>query len=234
MTKIILLIIFIILVLIFLYYHYQKGRPLSIFGYHLIPNHNSSISSSQNHNIQKQQQQPQQQQQQQQPQQQQQQQPQNVYLDIMVDNNYMGKIVIQLYDDIVPKTAHNFRQLAINKNYQHTIFHRIIKGFMIQGGDFTRGDGTGGVSIYGEKFPDENFHIKHTKPGLLSMANSGPDTNGSQFFITTVSTPHLDNKHVVFGEVVSGMNIVEHLENISTNPEDRPNVECKVSDSGIL
>ena len=222
MNKIILLIIFIILVLIFLYYHYQKGRPLSIFGYDLIPNHNSSISSSQNHNKQQQQQQ------------QQQQQPQNVYLDIMVDNNYMGKIVIQLYDDIVPKTAHNFRQLAINKNYQNTIFHRIIKGFMIQGGDFTRGDGTGGVSIYGEKFPDENFHIKHTKPGLLSMANSGPDTNGSQFFITTKPTPHLDNKHVVFGEVVSGMNIVEHLENISTNPEDRPNVECKVSDSGIL
>ena len=225
MTKIILLIIFLILVLIFLYYHYKKGNSLSIFGYDLIPNNNSTINDSiintipqNNHPIV----------------------PQsintvpNVYLDIMVDNKQMGQIVIQLYDHVVPQTANNFRQLAINKNYQNTIFHRIIKGFMIQGGDFTRGDGTGGISIYGDKFPDENFNIKHTKPGLLSMANSGPDTNGSQFFITTVSTPHLDNKHVVFGEVISGMNIVEHLDNISTNPEDKPNVECKIGDCGIL
>lgn len=222
MTKIILLIIFLILVLIFLYYHYKKGNSLSIFGYDLIPNNNNKIVDSISNNTQTTTEEtplnktP------------------NVYFDIMIDNRYIGQIVIQLYDDIVPKTSNNFRQLAINKNYQNTIFHRIIKGFMIQGGDFTRGDGTGGVSIYGEKFEDENFHIKHTKPGLLSMANSGPDTNGSQFFITTVPTPHLDNKHVVFGEVISGMDIVEQLENISTNPEDRPNVECKISDSGTI
>ena len=126
---------------------------------------------------------------------------QNVALEIKIGGNDVGKIIIKLYDEIVPKTANNFRTLAVEKNYDNCCFHRVIKDFMIQGGDFTENNGTGGHSIYGEKFEDENFNLKHDKPGLLSMANSGPNTNGSQFFITHLETPWLDKKHTVFGEV---------------------------------
>ncbi|TLD11945.1 hypothetical protein PspLS_11285 [Pyricularia sp. CBS 133598] len=131
----------------------------------------------------------------------------NVFFDIEF-NGATKRVEFKLYDDVVPRTADNFRRLCIGEpnvgGYKGSSFHRIIPEFMLQGGDFTRGNGTGGKSVYGEKFADENFQIKHTRPGLLSMANAGPNTNGSQFFITTVKTSWLDGKHVVFGEVVSG------------------------------
>jgi peptidyl-prolyl isomerase D len=145
---------------------------------------------------------------------------------------------------VVPKTAENFRALSTGEkgtgtagkplHYEGSVFHRVIKQFMIQGGDFTNGDGTGGESIYGEKFEDENFAFKHEKPFLLSMANAGPGTNGSQFFITTVKTPHLDNKHVVFGEVISGKAVVRDIETNPTETGDRPQQEVKIAKSGEL
>lgn len=135
-------------------------------------------------------------------------------------------VELKLYDDVVPLTCKNFRHIAKkgikNKKYDNSIFHRVIPGFMIQGGDIINGNGTGTVSIYGDNFEDENFKIKHTKEGLLSMANSGPDSNGSQFFITTVATPHLDNKHVVFGEVIKGFDIIQKIENTPTDASDKP------------
>jgi len=135
-------------------------------------------------------------------------------------------VELQLYDSVVPLTCKNFRHIAKkgikNKKYDNSIFHRVIPGFMIQGGDIINGNGTGSVSIYGDNFEDENFKIKHTKKGLLSMANSGPDSNGSQFFITTVPTPHLDNKHVVFGEVMKGFDIIQKIENTPTDASDKP------------
>lgn len=153
---------------------------------------------------------------------------QNVLFDIYIGGKYSGKIEILLFDDIVPKTTNNFRTLIKEKKYDKTIFHRVIKDFMIQGGDYTNHDGTGGLSIYGDKFDDENFKLKHDKPGLLSMANAGPNTNGSQFFITTNETPHLDNKHVVFGEVISGMDIVKLIDNTQTDYQDKPMKDCMI------
>merc|ERR1711935_547976 len=157
-----------------------------------------------------------------------------VYFDMEIGGEPAGRITMGLYGKTTPKTAENFRALATGEKgfgYEGSKFHRVIKGFMIQGGDFTSGDGTGGKSIYGEKFKDENFKIKHTKPGLLSMANAGKDTNGSQFFITTVVTSHLDGKHVVFGEVLEGMDVVKTIEALNGTP---PSKECKIAKSGEL
>lgn len=149
-----------------------------------------------------------------------------------------------MYNDIVPKTAENFRALCTGEkgvgnsgkklSFEGSSFHRVIKGFMIQGGDFTAGNGTGGESIYGEKFEDEAFDVKHTKPFLLSMANAGPGTNGSQFFVTAAPTPHLDGKHVVFGEVIRGKSIVRAVENTPTSSGDVPTEPCTIVASGEL
>ena len=168
----------------------------------------------------------------------------HVYFDVVQGDKKLGKIVMQLYADLTPKTADNFRALCTGEkgtgvagkplHYKGCTFHRVIKDFMIQGGDFTNGDGTGGESIYGEKFPDENFKIKHTKGGLLSMANAGPGTNGSQFFITSRDTPHLDGKHVVFGEVVEGMEIVRNIEDVPKNSSDKPDVDIVIEDCGMM
>ncbi len=161
-----------------------------------------------------------------------------LFFDIGVNGKKIGRVTFKLYDDVVPKTAANFRAICTGNNkqkltYKNCPFHRIIPDFMIQGGDITSGDGTGGVSIYGETFKDENFKKKHTKPGLLSMANSGPHTNGSQFFITTVITDWLDGKHVVFGEVVDGMNIVRRMEKLGDEDGD-VSADVKILDCGEL
>jgi cyclophilin family peptidyl-prolyl cis-trans isomerase len=158
-----------------------------------------------------------------------------VFFDITIGGTAAGKVVMELYSDITPKTAENFRQLCTMEKgfgFKGNEFHRIIKGFMCQGGDFTNGDGTGGKSIYGETFPDENFKMKHNKPGMLSMANAGPNTNGSQFFLTTVATPHLDGMHCVFGEVVSGMDVVKQMEGQRVDGEDRPLKAVKIANCG--
>ena len=166
-----------------------------------------------------------------------------VFFDITIDEQPKGRIVFELFADVVPKTAENFRALCTGEkgtgesgkplHYKGSGFHRIIQQFMCQGGDFTRGNGTGGESIYGSKFADENFEIRHTEPGQLSMANAGPGTNGSQFFITTVATPWLDGKHVVFGKVVEGMDIVEAMEAVGSG-SGQTSAAVVIADCGEL
>ncbi|DBA76983.1 hypothetical protein WJX77_003955 [Trebouxia sp. C0004] len=166
-----------------------------------------------------------------------------VYLDIDIGGQPVGRVVIELFADIVPKTCENFRCLCTGErgvgtsgrklHFKHSKFHRIITNFMCQGGDFTRGDGTGGESIYGPTFADENFQLKHDGPGMLSMANAGPNTNGSQFFLCTVVCPWLDGKHVVFGKVVEGMALVRKAEATGTQ-SGKPRQPVLIADSGEL
>ncbi|KAJ6836843.1 peptidyl-prolyl cis-trans isomerase [Iris pallida] len=166
-----------------------------------------------------------------------------VFFDITIGGAPAGRVVMELFSDATPRTAENFRALCTGEkgvgrsgkplHFKGSVFHRIIPEFMCQGGDFTRGNGTGGESIYGEKFADENFSRKHTGPGVLSMANSGPGTNGSQFFICTEATEWLDGKHVVFGQVVEGMDVVRAMEKVGTD-SGRTKKPVVIADCGQL
>lgn len=164
-----------------------------------------------------------------------------VFLDVKIGEEQVGRIVLELYADVCPRTVENFKALCTGEkgvgtkgcplHFKGSTFHRIIENFMIQGGDFTNHDGTGGESIYGDKFDDENFQRKHNSAGILSMANAGPNTNGSQFFITLAETPHLNEKHVVFGKVVKGMGVARALEKVKTDG-DKPLERCEIYDCG--
>merc|ERR1712070_895294 len=171
-----------------------------------------------------------------------------VFFDIKIGDAEPQRVVMGLYGDVVPKTVKNFVQLAngVDENgevikastgqdatFKGSKFHRVIPNFMLQGGDFTRGDGRGGESIYGAKFADENFKLKHEGPGTLSMANAGPNTNGSQFFICTVKTSWLDGRHVVFGKIIEGMDVVTAVEAVGSQ-SGKTTKEVKIADSGSL
>ena len=166
-----------------------------------------------------------------------------VFFDISIGGQPAGRLTMELYNNVVPKTAENFRALCTGErgignsgkplHYKGSKFHRVIKNFMAQGGDFTRGNGTGGESIYGNKFPDENFKIKHSDRGDLSMANAGKNTNGSQFFITFIKTYWLDNNHVVFGRVVDGLKLLDAIEAVGS--KDGPTSKVvKIENCGQL
>jgi peptidyl-prolyl cis-trans isomerase A (cyclophilin A) len=160
----------------------------------------------------------------------------HVYFDIEANGEPMGRITMKLHADVVPKTAENFRALCTGEHgfgFKGSSFHRVITEFMCQGGDFTNHNGTGGKSIYGNKFADENFTLKHEGPGALSMANAGPNTNGSQFFLTTVPTPWLDGRHVVFGRVTDGMDVVKAVEALGSS-SGKTSKKITVADCGEL
>ena len=166
-----------------------------------------------------------------------------VFLDVAIDGMPSGRVTLGLFGDVAPRTVENFRALCagdagstaagVPLHFKGCAFHRIIPGFMVQCGDFERGDGTGGASIYGERFEDESFALQHSAPFLLSMANAGPNTNGSQFFITTTATPHLDGKHVVFGRVLSGFDVIKRVESCGSG-SGAPEADVRVADCGVL
>ena len=160
-----------------------------------------------------------------------------VYFDVASEGSALGRIVVELRTDVTPKTCENFRALCTGEKgfgYKGSTFHRVIPNFMLQGGDFTNHNGTGGKSIYGEKFADENFVLKHTSPGVLSMANAGPNTNGSQFFITYGKQPHLDMKYTVFGKVIDGLETLDELEKLPVNEKTyRPLNDVHIKDITI-